>query len=166
MISLNKVMLVGNLTRDPELRYTPNGKPVCSFGLATNRRWKNEAGQLQEETEFHNIVVWGKLAETISQILKKGNRAFVEGRLRTRSWEGQDGVKRQRTEVVMENFIPLTPKGMQMADEIVATEPETEEPVAQVDVAEKVSKTKKTQVTKEKDSEVSDEEIDLDEIPF
>jgi single-strand DNA-binding protein len=150
MISLNKVMLVGNLTRDPELRHTPNGKPVSSFGVATNRRWKNEAGELQEETEFHTVVVWGRLAEVIPQILKKGHRVFVEGRLRTRSWEGQDGAKRQRTEVVMENFIPLTPKGAKEVEEIVEAVSIPEEP---------------TEKKATKDS-VEEEEIDLDEIPF
>jgi len=150
MISLNKVMLVGNLTRDPELRHTPNGKPVSSFGVATNRRWKNEAGELQEETEFHTVVVWGRLAEVIPQILKKGHRVFVEGRLRTRSWEGQDGAKRQRTEVVMENFIPLTPKGVKEVEEIAEAVSIPEEPTEK-----KASK-----------GSAEEEEIDLDEIPF
>lgn len=148
MISLNKVMLVGNLTRDPDLRHTPNGKPVTSFGVATNRRWKNETGELQEETEFHTVVVWGKLAEVVPQILKKGHRVFIEGRLRTRSWEGQDGIKRQRTEVVMENFIPLTPKAAKEVEEITEAVSVPEEPVEEG----------------EKDS--LEEEIDLDEIPF
>jgi single-strand DNA-binding protein len=155
MISLNRAMLVGNLTRDPELRYTPSGQPVCSFGLATNRRFKNASGELQERVEFHNIVAWGKLAEIVSQILKKGNRAYVDGRLQTRSWEGQDGMKRQRTEIVMENFIPLTPKGMtKEVEEELPVEVVAEEP------ASKKSKTKSAE------KEKKEEEIDLDEIPF
>src|SRR3990170_6418427 len=104
MFSLNRAQIVGNLTRDPEMRYTPNGKSVTSFGVATNRRWKAQDGTLQEETEFHDIVAWGKLAEIVSQILKKGNKVYLEGRLQTRSWEGQDGAKRQRTEIIAENF--------------------------------------------------------------
>ena len=163
MISLNKVMLVGNLTRDPELRYTPSGRPVCSFGLATNRRWKNETGELQEETEFHNVVAWGKLGEIVSQILKRGNKAFVEGRLRTHTWEGQDGIKRQRTEVIMENFIPLTPKGIKEVEEIAEAVPVTSEMVPEAEVEGK--KEKKTSKPTKADSE-ENEEIDLDEIPF
>ena len=111
MFSLNKAMIVGNLTRDPELKYTPSGRPVCSFGVATNRRWKDPDGNQKEEVEFHDVVAWGKLAEIISQFLKKGNKIYIEGRIRTRNWEGQDGVKRYRTEIIAENFIPLTPKG-------------------------------------------------------
>jgi len=156
-------MLVGNLTRDPELRYTPSGRPVCAFGLATNRRWKNETGEMQEETEFHNVVVWGKLGEIVSQILKKGTKAFVEGRLRTHTWEGQDGIKRQRTEVVMENFIPLSPKGPKEIEEIVEAVPASSEITPEAEIAEKKGKkTNKSAGTTPEDNE----EIDLDEIPF
>ena len=106
--SLNKAMIIGNLTRDPELRQTNSGQPVCSFGVATNRTWNNrQTGEKQESTEFHNIVAWGRLAEIINQYLKKGNKIFVEGRLQTRDWEGQDGVKRYRTEIVAENMVML-----------------------------------------------------------
>lgn len=105
--SLNKVLLIGNLTRDPELRYTPQGSAVCNFGLATNRFWNNEAGERQEETVFHRIVAWSKLAEICSQLLGKGNRVFVEGRLVTRQWEGQDGAARTTTEVVISDMILL-----------------------------------------------------------
>lgn len=161
MISLNRAMVVGNLTRDPELRYTPSGQPVCSFGLATNRRFKNASGELQERVEFHNIVAWGKLAEIVSQILKKGNRAYVDGRLQTRTWEGQDGIRRQRTEIIMENFIPLTPKGMVKEVEEMA-ETKTAEP-AEEEVEKKPGKKEKKA---EKKGEEKEEEIDLDEIPF
>jgi len=105
--SLNKVQLIGNLTRDPELRYTPQGTAVCTFGLATNRAWTTEAGEKREETEFHRIVAWNKLAELCSQLLFKGRRVFVEGRLQTRSWVGQDGNQRQVTEIVIEDMIIL-----------------------------------------------------------
>ncbi len=105
--SLNKAMIIGNLTRDPELRQTTNGQAVCSFGVATNRNWKDASGEKQEQTEFHNVVAWGRLAEIIAQYLKKGNKIFIEGRLQTRDWEGQDGVKRYRTEIVADNMVML-----------------------------------------------------------
>lgn len=105
--SLNKAMIIGNLTRDPELRQTTNGQAVCSFGVATNRNWKDANGEKQEQTEFHNVVAWGRLAEIIAQYLKKGNKIFIEGRLQTRDWEGQDGVKRYRTEIVADNMVML-----------------------------------------------------------
>jgi single-strand DNA-binding protein len=105
--SLNKVMLIGNLTRDPELRFTPSGTAVCSFGLATNRSWTTESGEKKEETEFHRIVSWNKLAELCNQLLTKGRKIFVEGRLQTRSWQGQDGTQRTSTEIVIDDMIIL-----------------------------------------------------------
>lgn len=104
--SLNKVMLIGNLTRDPELRYTPQGTAVCTFGVATNRSWVSD-GQPQEETEFHRIVAWQKLAELCSQLLFKGRKVFVAGRLQTRRWTGADGQERITTEIVIDNMIVL-----------------------------------------------------------
>lgn len=104
--SLNKVMLIGNMTRDPELRYTPQGTAVCTFGLATNRTWISN-GQPQEDVEFHRIVAWQKLAELCSQLLFKGRKVFVEGRLQTRRWTGKDGQERQTTEVVIDNMLVL-----------------------------------------------------------
>lgn len=105
--SLNKVQLIGNLTRDPELRYTPQGTAVCTFGLATNRSWTTEGGEKREEAEFHRIVAWNKLAELCSQLLFKGRKVYVEGRLQTRTWTAQDGSQRQATEVVIEEMIIL-----------------------------------------------------------
>lgn len=105
--SLNKVMLIGNLTRDPELRYTPQGTAVCTIGLATNRTWITEGGDKKEETEFHRIVAWNKLAELCSQLLFKGRRVYVEGRLQTRQWTAQDGTARQATEIVIEDMLVL-----------------------------------------------------------
>jgi len=105
--SLNKVQLIGNLTRDPELRYTPQGTAVCTFGLATNRSWTTETGEKREETEFHRVVSWNKLAELCSQLLFKGKKVYVEGRLQTRSWTAQDGSQRQTTEIVIEEMIIL-----------------------------------------------------------
>lgn len=102
---LNKVFLYGNLTRDPELRALPSGGQVCSFGLATNRSYKDKNGQKQEATEFHNIVAFGRLAEVIAQYMKKGRPLFVEGRMQTRSWNDKEsGKKNYRTEIVVENF--------------------------------------------------------------
>lgn len=109
--SLNRVTLIGNLTRDPELKYTPQGTAVCTFSIATNREWTDSSGQKQEGVEFHRIVAWGKLGEICSQLLVKGQKAFVEGRLQTRAWKTQEGTDRQVTEVVIEEMIALgTPK--------------------------------------------------------
>jgi single-strand DNA-binding protein len=108
--SLNKAMLIGNLTRDPELRYTPTGAAVCTIGLATNRSWTTESGEKKEETEFHRVVAWNKLAELCSQLLVKGRKIYVEGRLRTNSWQAADGSTRSTTEVVIEDMIILDSK--------------------------------------------------------
>jgi len=104
---LNKVMIIGRLGRDPEMRYTPSGKPVTSFSVATGRTWVTAEGEHREETEWFNVVAWGGLAETCSQILAKGSRVYIEGRLQTRSWEDADGQKRYRTELVANDMILL-----------------------------------------------------------
>lgn len=104
--SLNKVILIGNLTRDVELRYTPQGSPVAAFGLATNRQWK-VGDQLKEAVEFHNIIAWNKLAELCSQMLVKGSRVYVEGRIQGRDWVDQGGQKRHRTEIIIDEMIFL-----------------------------------------------------------
>ena len=106
-MDLNRAQLIGNLTRDPETRTTPNGQTVSSFGVATSSQWKDASGQKQERVEFHNIVAWGKLAEICQQYLGKGRKVFVEGRIQTREWQGTDGVKKNRTEIVAENMIML-----------------------------------------------------------
>ena len=106
-MNLNRAMIIGNLTRDPEVRSTPSGQTVANFGVATNHVWTDSSGQKQEKTEFHHIVAWGKLAEICGQFLAKGRKVYIEGRLQTREWEGQDGVKRYRTEIVAENMIML-----------------------------------------------------------
>lgn len=100
MIGINKAILIGNLGKDPELRYTPAGQPVASFTLATTERWTDRNGQRQDRTEWHNIVAWGKLAELVNQYLKKGRSAYIEGRITTRSWDDRDGNKKYRTEIV------------------------------------------------------------------
>ncbi|HPV70796.1 MAG TPA: single-stranded DNA-binding protein [Candidatus Magasanikbacteria bacterium] len=106
-MNLNRAMVIGNLTRDPEIKTTPTGKTVARLGVATSNVWVNDAGVKQEDVEFHNIVVWGKLAEICGQYLAKGRKIYVEGRLKTRDWVGQDGVKRNRTEIIAENLIML-----------------------------------------------------------
>ncbi len=103
-MNLNKVFILGNLTRDPEVRTTPSGAQVANFGIATNRIWYNQAKEKNQETEFHNVVVWGRLAEIASQYLTKGKMVLIEGRIRTRSWQAQDGTKKYRTEIVAENM--------------------------------------------------------------
>ncbi|PIZ77732.1 single-stranded DNA-binding protein, partial [Candidatus Peregrinibacteria bacterium CG_4_10_14_0_2_um_filter_41_8] len=109
--SLNRAQLIGNITRDPEMRTTPNGTAVTSFSVATNFSWTDKNGQKQDKVEFHNIVAWARLAEIIHQYAHKGTKVFVEGRIETRDWEGEDGVKRYRTEIIADNFIILDSKG-------------------------------------------------------
>ncbi|HEC21004.1 MAG TPA: single-stranded DNA-binding protein, partial [Candidatus Peregrinibacteria bacterium] len=104
MYSLNRAQIIGNLTRDPEVRQTPNGQSVTTLGVATNRAWKDPEGNQKEAVEFHNIVAWGKLAEICGQYLRKGVKVYFEGRLQTRNWENESGVKQYRTEIVAENM--------------------------------------------------------------
>jgi single-strand DNA-binding protein len=129
--SLNKVLLIGNLTRDPELRYTAQGTAVCTFGMATNRQWTPaDGGERQEEVEYHRIVAWAKLAEICAQILHKGRKVYCEGRLQTRNWTGQDGQERTTTEVVIDTMIALGPpkSGMTAGVEVAVDEESFEEP--------------------------------------
>ncbi|HCR80860.1 MAG: Single-stranded DNA-binding protein [Candidatus Pacebacteria bacterium GW2011_GWB1_47_8] len=110
--SLNKAMLIGNLTRDPNLRFTPNGTAVCSFGIATNRSWTSaDGGEKQERVDFHNIVAWAKLAEICGQLLHKGDKVFVEGRIQTRDWKTEQGDDRRITEIVIDNMMLLSSRG-------------------------------------------------------
>lgn len=151
--SLNRVQLIGNLTRDPELRYTPQGTAVCTFGLATNRSWTTDNGEKKEDTEFHRIVAWNKLAELCSQLLTKGRKVFVEGRIANRSWTGQDGTQKSTTEIVIEDMIILDSRraeGAEIHEESVA--PEATAPAAPIE-------------KKEVKKDVS-EDINPDDIPF
>lgn len=166
MLNLNRAMIIGNLTRDPEMRYTPNGAAVTSFGVATNRKWTGQDGNPGEEVEYHDITAWGKLAEVITPILKKGAPAYIEGRLRTRSWEGQDGVKRYKTEIVAENIIALSPKGSTF-------NPGSDNPVEEI--SQQVDKpAPKTDPKKDTDKNLKDDsapadaedEINIEDIPF
>ncbi len=111
-MDLNRATLLGRLTRDPEVKSTPSGKTVANIGIATGRVWTDASGAKQEKTDFHNCVLWGKLGEIAGQYLSKGRRVYIEGRIETRDWVGQDGVKRYRTEIVADNLIMLDgPRG-------------------------------------------------------
>lgn len=155
MFSLNRATIIGNLTRDPELRYTPSGQAVAGFSIATNRRWTTPQGETQDATEFHEIVAWGKLGELAQQMLSKGKRAYVEGRLQTRSWDAPDGSKRQRTEIVAENIIALSPRGT--GDEAISTPASTP--------PKPTTKPKKNDAPSDTPAS-NEDEIDLSDLPF
>jgi len=154
-MDLNKVMLIGRLTRDPELRTTPNGQSVTSFGLATNLVWVDKDGQKQEKVEFHNIVAWRKLAEICSQYLHRGSRCYIEGRLQTRDWTGQDGVKRYRTEVIADNMIILDSQRSGQTGQ--PTPPPPTPPAESTDSANNSSANKNAE---------TEEEVKVEDIPF
>lgn len=156
--SLNKVLLIGNLTRDPELRYTPQGTPVCTFGLATNRSWQPANGERQEETEFHRIVAWNKLAELCSELLFKGRKVFTEGRLQTRNWTDAQGQERTTVEIVIDNMIVLDSKRKDGVPAGGEAEPEYV-PEPETAAAEPPAKVKKVEPEKT-------EEVNPDDIPF
>jgi single-strand DNA-binding protein len=148
MMSLNRAQIIGNVTRDPEVRTTTSGQSVANFSVATNTQWTDAQGQKQERTEFHNIVAWAKLGEICGQYLAKGRRVYVEGRLQTRDWETQEGQKRQRTEIIAENVIMLDrPPGSSDQVKTEATAPA----VAGAPVVEKT---------------MGEEEIKVEDIPF
>lgn len=168
--SLNRVQLIGNMTRDPELRYTPNGTAVCSFGLATGRSWTTDTGEKREETDFHRIVAWNKLAELCSQYLAKGRKVYVEGRLSTRNWTAKDGSQKTTTEVVIDDMIILDSR--RPVTEGAGTEEKAEEKVAQtpaekpaVDSKRKTSE-KKSPEEPAKTESASEEEVAPEDIPF
>ena len=134
-MNFNKAFVLGNVTRDPELRTTPGGQNVCSFGVATNRFYKDQKGERQQSAEFHNIVAWGRLAEICHQYLKKGSLVFIEGRIQTRSWQDQNsGQKRYRTEIVTETM-QLGPRpggGVSVGAADETAQPQAAEPVETV----------------------------------
>jgi len=121
---LNKVMVIGNLGRDPEMRYTPSGRPVTTFSVATSRSWKSSEGERRTETEWFNIVAWGNLAEICNQYLKKGQQVYIEGRLQTRRWEDDEGNKRSSTEVVAREMTMLGDRRESKEDDQEADERE------------------------------------------
>ena len=161
-MNLNKVILVGNLTADPELRNTPSGQQVCTFRLATNRFWNNKAtGQQQKETEYHTVVAWGRLAEISSQFLTKGSLAMVEGRIRTRSWQDAAGLKHYRTEIIAERM-QLGPRGAgtrapeNRFENRPKAEKITEEEIPVIEEGESMAT----------ENSGNEEEIDVKDIPF
>lgn len=162
--SLNRVQLIGNLTRDPELRYTPQGTAVCTFGLATNRSWTTDNGDKKEEAEYHKIVAWNKLGELCSQLLSKGRKVYVEGRLSTRSWTGQDGVQKSTTEIVIDDMIILDSRkegqAVSTGDQDMSYGEPDETPSE--DVKKPVKKAKK----EEKEEEAGFDDVNPDDIPF
>ena len=105
--SLNKVILIGNLGQDPEARFTPQGTAVCNLSVATNESWKDQSGEMQDRTEWHRVVMYGRMAETATEYMKKGQMVYVEGRLHTREWEDQNQIKRRTTEIRCDNFTKL-----------------------------------------------------------
>lgn len=139
-MNLNKAMIIGNVTRDPESRNTPDGTPVTSFSVATNLRWTNKSGQKQDRAEYHNVVAWRKLADICAQYLKKGSKVYIEGRIQTRSWDDQQGQKHWRTEIIAENMIMLDKANTNVVADNSPTEPAAPEP--------------------------SEEQINVEEIPF
>ncbi|MFH2118642.1 MAG: single-stranded DNA-binding protein [Candidatus Paceibacterota bacterium] len=167
--SLNKVMLIGNLTRDPNLRFTPNGTAVCSFGIATNRSWtSSDGGEKQERVDFHNIVSWAKLAEICGQLLHKGDKVFVEGRIQTRDWKTDEGDERRITEVVIDNMMLLNSRGggsSASSDDSAMDEDQAEEDKPAKSKAKKAKK-EKVEESAEKVEEVEDVEDVSDDIPF
>ncbi len=158
MNSLNKVQLIGNLTADPEIKQTPNGQFVANFSIATNRTWKDTSWTKQEQVEFHNVVLWWRLAEIAQQYIKKWKKVYIEWRLQTRNWEDQTWVKRYKTEVVWENLIMLWSPTWNSTE---FTENTYESPISEPVLSEEVSpiKTKKT-------SKKQEEEINIEDIPF
>lgn len=152
MKDLNMVFLMGNLTRDPELRYTPNGQAVANFTIATNRVWKDADGEQKDSAEFTDVVVWGKIAENVANYLKKGRRVHVIGRLQTRSWEAQDGSKKYKTEVIATDVTFLDRKDGGSFSEGVDSTPEDDG-----------DQTKSDKKPKKSDNE---EEINIEDIPF
>ena len=176
--SLNRVQLIGNLTRDPELRYTPQGTAVCSFSIATNRSWTTDSGEKKDEADFHRIVAWNKLAELCSQFLNKGRKVYVEGRLSTRNWQAQDGAQRSTTEVIISDMILLDSAGNRAPREESDSFPGEEEAIAEKkstkdssdeDVEEpkkKKTKSKEEPRKEKKAKKEDDDEVAPDDIPF
>lgn len=181
--SLNRVVLLGNLTRDPELKYTPNGTAVCTFGVATNRTWTTATGETKESAQFHRIVAWQKLAELCGKLLAKGRKVYLEGRLTYRTYVGKDGIQRSITEIVADDFIIYDDKYRREAADEEESTPEAQEKVAETAVEthsdsldditldddagnnEKTSSKPKKEEKKSVSND-SDDNVDPDDIPF
>jgi len=156
-MNLNRAMIIGNLTRDPESRTTTTGQSVCNFAVATSSQWTDAQGAKQERTEYHSIVAWGKLADICTQYLAKGRKVYVEGRLQTREWEGQDGAKKQRTEIVADNMIILDRPPQGGASAAPARSLASDVPPAAAPAAPAAPKV---------DQGMGDNEIRIEDIPF
>ena len=154
-MNLNKGFILGNLTRDPELRQTPSGQNVATLGIATNRMWTNQSGVKQNQTEFHNVVLWGRLAEIAHQYLAKGRLVLIEGRLNTRTWQDQSGQKRNRTEIIAEN--------MQLGPRFASTPNTPQTPPQNVPEPEVLPE---VQLEDTGETPKEDEEIKVENIPF
>lgn len=168
--SLNRVLLIGNLTRDPELKYTPAGTAVCTFGVATNRSWKTADGQIKEEVQYHRIVAWQKLAELCGKLLTKGRKVYLEGRLVYQTFTGRDGQQRTIAEIVLDDFIVFG-DGRKIAEEIPTeagkapvTEPSEELPAPAEGII--AAPEKKAERPEEKKTENKNEDVNPDDIPF
>lgn len=151
-MNLNKAMIIGNVTRDPELKTTSSGQNVVSFSVATNLVWNDQSGNQQKKTEFHNIIAWRKLAEICAKYLNKGSKVYIEGRLQTSDWTGNDGVKRYRTEIVADNMIMLDNKNSS--------------PSPQQNYNNQNSNNQQEEEVIEVPEDPSDEEIKVENIPF
>lgn len=182
MINLNRVEIIGNLTRDPELRYTPTNQAVASFAVATNRRYKDQGGNwVDTPPEYHEVVVWAQMAEKVNQVLHKGERVFISGRQQTRSWEAQDGSKRYKTELVADTIIgpDMVNKNLNPGDGVYGTfAGGTDENAAESQAGDSVpagdsviesappTSTKSGKTSSKKGSSPEDEEINIEDIPF
>jgi single-strand DNA-binding protein len=166
--SLNKVQLIGNLTRDPELRYTPQGTAVCTFGLATNRSWVTDSGEKKEEADFHRLVAWNKLAELCSQLLTKGRKIYVEGRISNRSWTGQDGVQKYITEIVVNDMIVLDSRreGAESKEEESVPDFPEEESAVPIETESKDEESRESKKKKKTAKDETSTDIDPEDIPF
>ncbi|MBU1446087.1 single-stranded DNA-binding protein [Patescibacteria group bacterium] len=162
-MSLNRAQIIGNLTRDPEMRQIPGGQVVTSFSIATNFTWTDQNGQKQDKAEFHNIVAWRKLAEICGQYLKKGSKVFIEGRMQTKAWEAEDGSKKYRTEIVADNMIMLDRKGNEMG-----TPGMSNDNFAQPDMASAPMTSNPTtpETTGMGNPVPSNDEVTIDDLPF
>lgn len=167
--SLNKVILIGNLTRDPELKYTPNGTAVATFGVATNRSWTTSDGQTKEDTQFHRVVAWNKLAELCGKLLSKGRKIYLEGRITYRNFTGKDNVQRTVSEIVMDDFIVFS-DGKRLTAEAQNDVSETPDEsmnlneTTEIKPQEEKKENKKTQ--KKQNGEQPEEKLDDEDIPF
>lgn len=167
--SLNRVILIGNLTRDPELKYTPSGTAVCSFGVATNRSWKTADGETKEETQYHRIVAWQKLAELCGKLLTKGRKIFLEGRLVYRTFTGRDGQQRTVSEIVLDDFIVFgdgRKAAIEEENTAEGTKKQLVEPSEELPSSEGVETAAAKKEESQEKEDKKNEDVNPDDIPF